>query len=451
MSDGETGQNPAKAYTRDIMTKTKSRKTSRSRVSKKKPIGIHHQVAHHVKRAFFATPKFVHGMVVGAFVGVMVVAFLGSNGLAHADSSPAASAEDCTDISVIYCGAQTVSDLISKYNNGDNDPYGNASKVYIIHDIYNWFGITPTDVNNMGSGNATTSGSTVSGSGTLTGYVDIDGDVYTGTPGGSHILVATNALTGGRTNPYGDLSTPEFYGHTHFFVRPPHVSFENENLKAFVVVKDGVFQFAILVSCSNPIKATPVQPPKPPTPTPTPTPAPAPKPSLTCNQLNVTPGTVDKSSGDQNYTLVAQALVMNGAVVKSYTFNYGDSTPNRVVDTSALSTTVTHTYTPGTYRTTVTVNGSSSLSSSCAWTVTINKPGTPPVVTQIIPTATTTATPTGVTSLPNTGPGAVIIIAIASVVGGYAFHMTHRHIRSKRRAHHHTTHHGPSHHRPAHA
>jgi hypothetical protein len=39
--------------------------------------------------------------------------------------------------------------------------------------------------------------------------------------------------------------------------------------------------------------------------------------------------------------------------------------------------------------------------------------------------------------LPNTGPGAVIIIAIAAVAGGYIFHITHRHIKRRR----HTTRH----------
>jgi hypothetical protein len=68
----------------------------------------------------------------------------------------------------------------------------------------------------------------------------------------------------------------------------------------------------------------------------------------------------------------------------------------------------------------------------------------PPVITTSVPTSTQTpdSTPTPVTtaavttSLPNTGPGAVVIIAVLSVLGGYIFHMTHRHIKHKRRLRH---------------
>jgi hypothetical protein len=43
-----------------------------------------------------------------------------------------------------------------------------------------------------------------------------------------------------------------------------------------------------------------------------------------------------------------------------------------------------------------------------------------------------------VTELPNTGPGAVLIVGALAVVGGYLFHITHLHVRHKRRL---TTHH----------
>src|SRR5581483_3664634 len=309
------------------MTKTKTRKNARSHTTKKR---THVPLHHRVKRVFHATPKFVHGMITGAFVGVIIVGVLGSNGVANADS-PAVSVRDCTANSVIYCGNESLSELINKYNNGDSDPYGNANKVYEIHDIYNWFSISPTDINNIGST-------------AVTGYVTKSGGVYTGDPNGSHSLVATDAISAGRQDIDGSASTREKYGTTSFWINKPSVAFLNPNLKAFVVMKNGVFQYAILLSCGNPVKATPVQPPKPP----------APKPALACSQLNVTPGTIDESSGDQNYTLQAQATPSNGATIISYTFKYGDGTPNRTVDTNARSASVMHTYSPGTYKAVVT-------------------------------------------------------------------------------------------------
>lgn len=417
------------------MTKSKNKKSNRNHTTKSRQLIIRH----HVKRVFHATPKFVHGMIAGAFIGVMIVGVLRTNGIASASTSPAVSDSDCSPIAVIYCGATSVSQLISKYNNGDNDPYGNASKIYIMHDIYNWFGITPADINAMASD-------------TVTGYVTKGGDVYTGDPQSSNKLVATNALTGGRTNPYGNASTPETYGATHFFVRPPSVSFLDQNLKAFVVMKNGVFQYAILYSCGNPIKATAVQPPKPtPTPTPTPTPKPTPKPALVCNELDLLNAKIE-SNGDWSYTLEGKATPTNGAKISSYDFNFGDKSTDAIIHTSATDTSVAHSYPPGTYTATVTVNGTNSLVSSCQRSFTINTSTTPPIVTPAPTTPTPVQVETTATSLPNTGPGAVIIIAIASVAGGYVFHMGHRHIRNKRRTTHHTTHRGgPTHHHPAHA
>lgn len=73
---------------------TKSRTTTKKRVATKpktrvaavaKPKGLHRKVHHHAKRLYHATPKFIHGMIVGGIVGVLVVGFLGgSSALPHA-------------------------------------------------------------------------------------------------------------------------------------------------------------------------------------------------------------------------------------------------------------------------------------------------------------------------------------------------------------------------------
>jgi hypothetical protein len=71
-------------------------------------------------------------------------------------------------------------------------------------------------------------------------------------------LVATNAMTAGRQNISG--STKMANGGTVYFMRPPSVSFKSSSLPAYVVMNNGRFSYAIIASCGNPVKATPVTP-----------------------------------------------------------------------------------------------------------------------------------------------------------------------------------------------
>jgi hypothetical protein len=310
------------------MTKTKNKKTNRNNTNKRRES----TVSHHVRRVFHTTPKFVHGMVAGAFVGVMLVGVLRTNGIANATGS---STPDCDANSVIWCGATSPSKVGDAYHNGD----GHNGAASIQH-IYSWFGITSSAISAMPSDS-------------VAGYVTKGGDVYAGSK-----LVAKKAITAGRQNIAGSIK--EVSSGTIFYARNPSVSFQNSSLTAMVVMKNNVFQFAVLNSCGNPVQATATTKPPTPTPTPKPTPTPTPKP------------------------------------------------------------TPTPTPTPPTTPTTP--------------ITTITPPPTPVTVQPI-------------STLPNTGPGAVVIIAIASVVGGYVFHMTHRHIRKKRQSgtHHHTGGHTPKH------
>lgn len=173
----------------------------------------------------------------------------------------AASAEtqNCDANAVIWCGATSVSTLQNRYWHGD----GHNSAASIEH-IYAWFGITGSAVNGMSS-------DAVNGTVTKSGQVLVGNQV-----------VATNALTGGRQNISG--STQESWGGTTFWVRKPSVSFLDNSLSAFVVMKNGQFQFAVIKSCGNAVKATAVKKPTPsptPTPTPTHTPSPTPTPTVT--------------------------------------------------------------------------------------------------------------------------------------------------------------------------
>lgn len=170
--------------------------------------------------------KVVLGAVAGIVLGAGVL--LGTTGAAAAETY------NCDANAVMYCGAPSVSKLISNYNNGiSGHETPNA-----IHDVYSYLGISSSDVQSMGST-------------AKMGIVKKNGQVYVG-----NTLVATNALTAGRENIPG--STAVHYGVTSFYTRTPSVSFLDDSLDAYVVMVNGQFKFAILVSCGNPVKATPV-------------------------------------------------------------------------------------------------------------------------------------------------------------------------------------------------
>ncbi len=182
-------------------------------------------------------------------------------------AAPAASAltiggpSDCNDNNaIVNCGVHSSAAVMSAYQ----------GKAY-IRAVYAYFGINNADIANLQASN-------VSGSVTKSGNVFIDGQSKP---------VATNAITAGQANMPG--STRVDSQGAIFFVRPPSVSFQQDSLPAFVAMKNGQFQFAIIASCGNPVKATPAAQPKQaignaqavskpqakPAPKPAPTPAPA--------------------------------------------------------------------------------------------------------------------------------------------------------------------------------
>jgi PKD repeat protein len=298
-----------------------------------------------------------------------------------------ASAVTCNGDSVISGGVTSASDLINKYNKGD----GCNSASSIAH-FYSYFGISSTDIQSINTteqmGNVTSSG-----------------DVYL-----NKQLVATNAITAGREN-----SSTSCGGSTKisggFYTRPPCASFLSSPLSALVVMKNGVFQFAILTSCGNPVKATPKTTTSvgvmTPTPTPKPTPAPAPPaptPTKTIETGECNGNTTNSNSGgvasqggncsinttivktttptttspsgqcsslqlqvDPNDPLVVTAIVAsettNGSQLQSITYNFGD---NKTIPSTTQSS-MSHTYTQAgnyTVEATVAFLGSDATTSS---------------------------------------------------------------------------------------
>jgi hypothetical protein len=177
---------------------------------------------------------------------------------AFADSITIAGPSDCDNNAIIRCGVHSTAALMSAYQ---SDPYTQA--------VFRHFSISQADMNNLMVNN-------VAGRVTRTGKVYINSQAQ---------AVATGAMTGGRQNMPGSTKVNTKSG--VFFMRPPSISFQESSLPAFVSMKNGQFQFAIIASCGNAVSAIPKPAPQP-TPAPAPaapvTPAPAPTPTQTQSQ-----------------------------------------------------------------------------------------------------------------------------------------------------------------------
>jgi hypothetical protein len=350
-----------------------------------------------------------------SFVVVLLVSFIAPLGASFISAGSAyADPVNCDDNAVVTGGTTGVSDLQHKYVAGascvsDGKTY--TDTYYSIQDIYNGFGITSTDINTMGSD-------------TVTGYVTRGGDVYAGST-----LVATNAITGGRQNFGG--STEHHYGATTFYERTPNQGFGAgvTQLSAMVVMKNGVFQYAIFFACGNPVIATP-------TTKPTPPPTPPPAPYYSCVQLS---GSIPSDSNQMERTFTATASYGNGATFTSADFYFGDGNSKLDVVPITGSKTVSYTYayaTAGSYSAQAVlhfeVSGKAVTAAACPAMVTATtpptpecKPGVPAGSPMCTPCQYNASLPSNspecvapTTSLPNTGAGDTIgIFAAVAIVG----------------------------------
>lgn len=216
---------------------------------------------------------------VNMLVTVGIVAVLLAAGGALLLVKRAHAAGDCDGNAVIPGGVTSAAGVQQAYKNGATCGSYTDSAANIQH-IFAYFGIASSDVSALGS-------TAQVGSVNSKNEVLVNGQV-----------VATDALTAGRQNISGSKQVT--YQGTTFYTRAPSVSFASSPLSALVVMKNGTFQFAIIESCGNAVKATAKVTPKPaptsapttpapqtPAPTPTPT-TPAPPKQLT----NTGPGSV---------------------------------------------------------------------------------------------------------------------------------------------------------------
>lgn len=294
---------------------------------------------------------------------------------------------DCDGNAVLRCGAYTTNELNQKYDNQAG-----------AKTIYSHFGISSAEVDELHD-------TAVSGFVTKGGRVIVNGKT-----------VATNAVTAGRQNMSGNTAVTK--NGTTFYTRSPSVSFKQDTLDAYVVMKGGKFQYAIIKSCGNPVKATPVaQQPKPAPVKPQAAP-PVPISSAECRLITVS------TSDHRQASASVQAAVTNAQIV-GYIIDFGDgTTPVHSTSTANPSPAIPHQYArDGTYTITGSVqvrqaNGQTETKTSetCKLPVTFKTPVVPAVaVTPVTPPPTPRA-------LPDTGVGAVagISAAIATASGmGY--------------------------------
>lgn len=138
------------------------------------------------------------------------------------------------------------------------------------------------------------------------------------------------------------------------------------------------------------------------------------QPNYSCDLLKT------EVNKDREATFSVNATAENGAEIKQYRYNFGDSTEELVTDKSS----VTHKYAkPGNYAITakvdVTVDGEMKTAEGKACTAVLKfpkKPEVPPTVTPGVETAK-------VTSLPDTGPGDVIAIFFGVTIASSAAYL----------------------------
>jgi hypothetical protein len=144
-------------------------------------------------------------------------------------ASAAAQPRDANSNAMVYNGAYTKTELVHKLQQGDGKGGHDASE---LQRQFERFGISQQTI---------LSSQTVDGNVTRTGKVMV-GDK----------TVATGAVSYGRQNLPGSHRSGDL------FARSTSISFQQSQLPAFVIMKDGRFQSAIIKSCGNLVTATPV-------------------------------------------------------------------------------------------------------------------------------------------------------------------------------------------------
>jgi hypothetical protein len=330
---------------------------------------------------------FAIGLVFGALV---------APGLSNAGSQP----RDADTNSIMYNGAYTKSEWLSKVKNGDTkNTAANLQQIYYSEGR----GITEANFNSAS---------------TVEGTVYKDGRVVVGGK-----TVATGAQSIGRDFMEGSHQSGSVWE------RPTSVSFAADSIPAFVNMEGGTFRYAIIKSCGNPARATPVKPSPSPSvsPSPSPSPKPSPSPSPTPEQefecLEIETNQPDKINQPGLFRFSVRSRAHN-VTVSGYRFTVtqksDDGQSNVAVDvrdTSADESSVEFTLAAGTWEVQAQVKtsaGITAINEVCSATI---------IVKQATPAPSPTPSGSGEVlgaTLPAAGPE----LALGAVAGltavGYA-------------------------------
>lgn len=325
-----------------------------------------------------------------AFAVVVIVLGLVKPVLAEAAIQP----RDANTNAIMYNGAYTKAEWLTKVRNGDGvNTAENLQKIYFDE------GRGITEANFMSS-------DTVDGTVFQDGHVEVAGKT-----------VATNMYSIGRHDLPGRTPSGSVYE------SPNQEAFIAKSLPAFINMQGGTFHYAIIKSCGNAGRATPV-PKATPTPTPTPKPSPTstPKPSPTpvqsfkCTKLLATQP--DKQHSPETFRFTIFSDVEN-VKLAGYRFGVHEEGSENAVDIRDIDVSKNYTdYTlgEGTWEITGQVKtsaGITAVSAACtAQVVSLRATPTPS------PTPSGSGEVLGAT-LPATGSGAVLGGAIGLTAIGY--------------------------------
>lgn len=244
----------------------------------------------------------------GIFLALVLLGVSGVWGVRTAS----ASAQDCDNNAIIYCGFNSASDFITKVKANDS---GNSAHQHDLQTIYAAYGLEPASYDKFVT-------SARQGTAYKDGHIVVDGQT-----------VATGAKSIGRqVAGHGSDYFTQKIGSTNYYGNATQKTFAADSIPVTVMFDaNGIMQFAVLNSCGNPLGTTPV------------------KPSYSCNALQKTP-----VAGKANtYQFTTSASAANNASIAKVVYDFGDGAT--ATETNP-ATPVTHAYTAsGTYTAKVTV------------------------------------------------------------------------------------------------
>ncbi|MDQ2973420.1 MAG: hypothetical protein M3Q79_02980 [bacterium] len=163
------------------------------------------------------------GVVAGT---VIAVSLLSGYALKSTNTSALDINRNCDATAIVYCGSTSVGELITDYNTRDGGRYPD------IPTVYNHFGISASDVQNLGSNYKV-------------GEVRKDGTVWV-----NGQQIGSGAVTAGRVFRTGSTAIPG----TSAYERSTQVAFAADAIVAYIGYENGVPSWAIMPGCGNPVK-----------------------------------------------------------------------------------------------------------------------------------------------------------------------------------------------------